>query len=270
MHKITMCLLAMLSFSIAVPAIAQFHKMTEAEISQLIEASNELVAKAREKKRLNNNRNIVAIVRLVVDKNLKNSEFAESLGFTEKQLADVEAAFEEFEETLNSGVVDSNKLFSKDEENYQKVLASEAKQKLLKEFNEILLPHQLSYVSQMDVTRVGLPKLLTQSPIGDILELTDGQKRRIKHQSEALAQKVEKFIHESRHEAFAIIFDELEDEQKGKLFKLYDEKLLKRQMSTMPMRLLYAHFVYELPDGFDKNMSPSIIVMGTNVEDKSK
>ncbi len=213
--------------------------------------------------RIYNNRNIVSIVRLIVDKDLKDSKFTESLGLTLSQLEEIRDIFDTYSVELEGAELIGDNISI----NKLKAIKSKLKTKLTQDINKVLLPHQLSHVSQMDVTKVGIPKLLVKSPVGDLLELTDGQKRRIELKSDALAKKIEKFIHESRQEAYGIVFDELSDDQKTKLSKLYNTKALKRQMSIVPVHLLFAHCAFDLPEDFDERMSPAVLIMSTKLED---
>jgi len=245
---------------------------TQEEIEQIKKNANEMFIQRRYEKNVRNNRNIEAIVRLIADDEFKDSKFVSSLGLTEEQLKDISNIFDDFNSNLVA--VDSSKHNPKKYgtfENQVSAMKSGLKQQLLDDVNDVFLPHQMNHVARMDVTKSGLPKLLTQTPIGDFLELTDGQKRRIEAKSEELAIKIEKFIHESRQEAYDLVFDQLEVDQKEKLFKLYDEWLIKRLISTSPLHLIYGHYVFELPEDFDHRLSPAFRVTASEIkEEKDK
>ncbi len=218
--------------------------------------------------RIKHNLNMLTAVRLIADKKLKNSKFTESLGFTDEQLETINKAYDEFDEQYRDA---ANQPFDADRysspETQLKIIRSKLEEALRKTVGDSLLYHQFEFLSNMDVAKVGLPKLVTRSAVAELIELTDGQRARIESQSQALAENIRKMMEESRQKTYDIVFNELDEDQKKKLFKLYDKEKLKLLVGRSQMMRLYSHLVYELPESFDKRESPAILVFFTEIRD---
>lgn len=214
---------------------------------------------------------ILAIVQLIADEELKDADFAKSLSLTETQNNKINDLFKEYrKEIANAELSDYDpRKFGNHDAQIQKK-KNRLIRKLNEDVNSILMPHQLEFLSNMNLSRKGLPKMLAETPIGDLIGLSDGQKQRIEHQADKLAKKIEKTVHELRQEAFDIVIHELTAEQRLKFEKMYNLESIKQLVSQMTMGMLYQYYAFELPEGYDKRIhgDPIALVAITEIKDE--
>jgi cell division septum initiation protein DivIVA len=132
------------------------------------------------------------------------------------------------------------------------------KDDIRKEYNrrscEILLHSQLETLESADLRRFGLAKVVTESFVGDVLEVTEMQKERIRERAEALAKKIEEFNKEMRQESVDLILDELDSEQRKRVLDLYEAASIESIYSErMAFDRLYQYNKYRLPEGSPKS-----------------
>ena len=95
-----------------------------------------------------------------------------------------------------------------DEDRHDQLLAN-LKTKFAQKIRECLLEGQVDAIFSSRISSNGIPKVLVQSPIGDVLRLTDEQKKKIADSSDKISKKIAAFEMEIRKEACKAVFDEL-------------------------------------------------------------
>lgn len=95
------------------------------------------------------------------------------------------------------------------------------KRKYTRRMTEIMIDHQIDNFFEWDVEKIGLPKLVVDTPVGDAIGLEDAQKQRIRKKAKLLKEKIERFIEEVQTESLELITDELRDEDVEKLKKFF-------------------------------------------------
>lgn len=126
---------------------------------------------------------------------------------------------------------------------------------------EVLLPKQLLQLDRLDIRR-GIPKLLVNTEIGDVLLLSERQKEAIKSKSDKLAMEIEKMIEDYRQEAADIVFDELTIEQEKGLEDIFTRKRLRTYFQRIPITTMYGHFLFETPKN---NQTPAMSLYETEL-----
>jgi hypothetical protein len=120
---------------------------------------------------------------------------------------------------------------------------------LRKEFvsklDAILLDHQFEFAMALDVGESGIPKSLVESELGNVLELTEQQKLRIKQNSEAVVRKLMDFSQEIRKEAFSTFASELTPEQLEKLKEIYGAERLKKHLETREFHEMFEDNLFD-------------------------
>ena len=141
------------------------------------------------------------------------------------------------------------------------------KKKLNKQIYAVLLPHQNELIASLNIRAKGIPKALTETPLGDAFKLTDGQKARIKESSDELAKKIHDFVHEARRDAFDILNDELTESQMEKLHELFGESLDGYFESTRLDEMFHFHlYSPESIPGIEKFQHPGHSLLKTEVK----
>ena len=76
-----------------------------------------------------------------------------------------------------------------------------------------------------NIDKIGLPKMLTETPIGDALDLSEAQQDQIRKKSHELAKRLTKQIEEAQQEAMQIVHDVLDDSQAERLIDAYGDRV---------------------------------------------
>lgn len=130
---------------------------------------------------------------------------------------------------------------------------------------EVLLPSQLKKLYEWDLAH-GLPKVLVGTEVGTTLELTEKQKERIQKKSDEFAKRVQKMLEELRQESADIILDELSADQVETLKQLYSKDRLKDYFETMPVGVMYDHYLFDVPDDLPRGVGPTAVLRHTELE----
>lgn len=219
--------------------------------------ADELVIKA--------NNSILKIIDLLA-KHPEYLEKIELVGFQKEELEALNSKFaDKLKELENFREEDGSKPSEKVIEDEKRKLARAHRDAIRK----TLLPHQLLDLAKMGIYTAGLPKALTESPLGAIIELTDSQKDRIQDRSQRLAEKIEKFMHESRQELHDIVAEELNKKQENQIRELYTSKIVDYYFSEISLTKLYNHLIMDVPDDPAVKRHPAVVLKKTKIK-KSK
>lgn len=150
-----------------------------------------------------------------------------------------------------SRVLGSKELSERD----QRTAIMDLKQDAMSKMVEVLLPEQLETLMPFDIQSHGLPKALVKSPLGEVLELTEEQKKKIEKESEKLAREFEEFAKKMRQRSYDIVFDTLTEDQREKVVKAYAEET-EYLYSWAPIELTYSTHAFSLPEDAKEGASP--------------
>lgn len=105
----------------------------------------------REKLRLLNNRSMLTIVQLLVDDELKKSDFIDSLSLTNLQMKEIKRLYADYQQAIKS--TDSVNPNSIDIDDHSQVIKekNELTLNLMRDVSSILLQHQLEHMANMDL-----------------------------------------------------------------------------------------------------------------------
>lgn len=112
------------------------------------------------------------------------------------------------------------------------------------EILDIFLPQQLQGFSNTGLAD-GLPKILTESPVGEILELSKEQKERIQIKSNKLAKEIEEFVQKTRQQAADIALEELTESQRKKLYAVYGKAQIHQHFAEAQTERLFMELVFK-------------------------
>lgn len=146
----------------------------------------------------------------------------ESLEFSDSQLNAIKK--------IESNLELERKKLEEQEISSQDVL--DAEREAIAQLGAVLLPFQMDALTNLE-TDNGLPKLLTETPYGDMIGLTAGQRERIRQKSQILADEVREFILRKRMDARSIVISEITAEQLEKLHELFDQNELEKRANVM-------------------------------------
>jgi hypothetical protein len=220
--------------------------------------------------KLNSNRSVPAILNLLAMDKLNYDEIFGAIGLTDAQRADIVAMQADYSKKLTQIEQQpyTYELGYGSLEDQIKGLKDKAVDEFRERFNEVMLPHQLEAILSMDALRVGFAKTVTESPVGDILKVTDRQKEKIRKRADALADKIEKFNREIREESLDIVAEELDAEQMEQLMKTYPREEVLRLYSTAQLYTLFSFNKYTFPDSFDRRTSAAALIYGVEIKEK--
>lgn len=129
---------------------------------------------------------------------------------------------------------------------------------LTSEVCNILRDEQLEDLVQMNVLSTGMPKLLLNSKMGDIIVLSETQRSKIKASSDRIARKVEKFVDEIRRESADAVMLELDQSQKQSLRDIYGAKIIQNYFESLDVNFIFAHFRFETRDSVGQKHRPNL------------
>lgn len=109
---------------------------------------------------------------------------------------------------------------------------------------EIFLDEQLKKLENTGLRFSGLSKIVTRSPIGDMIELTDVQKESIQKKSNELAREIEEFVTEARQRSADIVLKTLTKRQREQLYQIYGEDYIRKFISTRQAMGVFADNAY--------------------------
>ena len=219
-------------FVLHVPSVCLAQDTSPEAIEQLFDRMGQEREYANRIRRLQNNSSIFALIGLMDSLQGMSNE----LELIDEQKSGLAGLKQEYEKKVAE--IKGNPAQYRSDKEMQHYLA-EAKYEYEKSIVETLLPHQLDVLANCDLLRAGLARTVTNFPMKDVLEVTDRQKEQIAKNAEEVAKKIEEFVHEARKEAYAAVMDELTDEQKEKLFEVYDEEEIIELMSHVGIEALY-------------------------------
>ena len=109
---------------------------------------------------------------------------------------------------------------------------------------EIFLDEQLKKLENTGLRFSGLSKIVTRSPIGDMIELTDVQKESIQKKSNELAREIEELVTEARQRSADIVLKTLTKRQREQLYQIYGEDYIRKFISTRQAMGVFADNAY--------------------------
>ena len=115
----------------------------------------------------------------------------------------------------------------------------------VKELRGILLPVQLRELTQMRLHGNGIHRVLVESKIGDVIDLSEAQKMKIKERAISLSKEVEEFMHKARKEAADSVFENLTEEQVQKLESLYGRKAISNKFEWYSIESIFNELSFE-------------------------
>ncbi len=108
----------------------------------------------------------------------------------------------------------------------------------------LLLPFQRIEIGRWRASQAGIPKVLTETIVGDAIKLTDAQKSKIREKSQALADEIREFIRLKRIESANLIVEVLDEKQNAELGKIVPPKELNAASNTS-VETLWKHHDYQ-------------------------
>lgn len=109
---------------------------------------------------------------------------------------------------------------------------------------EIFLDEQLKKLENTGLRYSGLYKIVTRSPVGEMIELTDVQKESIQKKSNELAREIEEFVTEARQCSADIVLKTLTKRQREQLYQIYGEDYIRKFISTRQAMGVFADNAY--------------------------
>lgn len=109
---------------------------------------------------------------------------------------------------------------------------------------EIFLDEQLKKLENTGLRYSGLSKIVTRSPVGEMIELTDVQKESIQKKSNDLAREIEEFVTEARQRSADIVLKTLTKRQREQLYQIYGEDYIRQFLSTRQAMGVFADNAY--------------------------
>ena len=149
--------------------------------------------------------------------------------------------------------------------NERKSAIAEVKHDAMKKMVEVLLPEQLEALLPFDIQSHGLPKALVESPLGEVLELTEAQKKKIEKESDQLARQFEAFAKKMRQRSYDIVFDTLTEEQRKKVLKAYANET-DYLYHWAPLELAYSTHAFSLPEDAKVGATPIEYIRQVRIE----
>lgn len=135
------------------------------------------------------------------------------------------------------------------------------------EITEVFLPRQLKGFKNTGLT-AGIHKIVTDSAISEVLDVSDEQKRKIQIESNKLAKEIEEFAHKTRLKAAQIAMKNLTEKQKKQLFEIYGEQKVQRLFSMTSIDLLFQQLLFtENPPKGSMNLPQGKHVRWTDVNE---
>ncbi len=250
-----------LQFSICSFAFGQ--PPSEAELERIRQRTTESIQqnldeKATRLRRLHNR----ALLDLLPSM-LEHPELFKDLAFSPEQTEKLAAVKEEFS-TSRARVLDDR---TKDDTAKRDELAH-LEVSFRTRICDVLLPFQLDKLVEWNLDRAGLPKLLTNSPVGGILELSERQKEEIRRNADELAKDIREHVHDTRRKAKAAVWDVLDEDQKERLTRLLGEEELERVFSSKNVETIFLHYLYESPSSNDERNGPRFNLRWTDLNSK--
>ena len=130
-----------------------------------------------------------------------------------------------------------------------------------KEFLAVLLPIQLEKLDNMGLI-AGIPRIVTESAMSEMLDLSDEQKRKIKIESNKLAKEIEDFAHKTRKRAAEISLMHLTEKQRKQLYAIYGKPQINRALSMNQLRWIFRQHLFTA----DPPKGSKDLAKGKNVE----
>ena len=93
---------------------------------------------------------------------------------------------------------------------------------------ELFDPEELAKLRRLSLSNSALPKLLTRTPIGEVLGLTLEQKQQIEESAKRISQDLENEVSKWKQKAVEGIERHLTDDQREELAKLFANNALQR------------------------------------------
>ena len=138
------------------------------------------------------------------------------------------------------------------------------------EVAEIFLPHQLQILQHANIGQSGMPRLLVDSPIGEILEISESQRERIREKSDLLAKEIESALQKLRQDAADILAEELTDDQWSQLKELLGQQTIFRYYAGADLRKVYSDHLFDNQDNESSYRDRISQVWWANVRIKGK
>lgn len=185
---------------------------------------------------------------------IDNPVFSDSMAISPDQKNLLKILRDEYDE--QKSLIEAESLTDQERGNQLHVL----KKRFMVRINEVLLPFQQRQLLDLNYQSKGLPKLLTESPVGAILGLTDAQRENIRRESDKLAGEVYRFTHEARIRARDLLLAELTAEQKERLADVVggDEKLNSYFEYRHQGKVFHDHLYDKKSDVYGGNPDPQV------------
>ncbi len=116
------------------------------------------------------------------------------------------------------------------------------KETFVREVEDCLVSSQIDSLTESRLVDKGLPRLLTDSSLVEVLRIRPDQKTRISESADRIAKKIAQFSSEIREESCQTILAELTDEQRKNLYKLYEKDILNQYFRTRQLELLFRDY----------------------------
>lgn len=121
---------------------------------------------------------------------------------------------------------------------------NDIRREMMIKYSKILVADQLDRLSSMD-KRVGLAKMVINSPIGNMIELRDAQRSRIIKESSELAKEIDEFVAKAKSKSQSIIKDNLSESQWDKLEKIVGKEYVESYPRGFPVEFIGANHRFE-------------------------
>ena len=153
-----------------------------------------------------------------------NSRLADEVNF----LLDQKAEFAD----LKNAYLEAKAMLESDGKNLAKL-----DQEYARKLADILTRSQLAKIGEWRTTQIGVPKVLTETAIGEAIELSKQQKEDIRAGSQRIANEIKEFLNAKRKEAAELSYNVLDNGQKEKLLKIISSQELDRANNVSIERL---------------------------------
>lgn len=115
---------------------------------------------------------------------------------------------------------------------------------------DVLMEPQIRQLAFVHL-RMGLPKVLVESPVGLHLELSDAQKERIAENATKLAEEIDQLVRKANQRSVELVKEELSDEQWEKLESYFGKQAISQYPKGLSieylMRIYDMNSIYPLP-----------------------
>ena len=182
---------------------------------------------------------------LVAGMLLSNESQIENLKITDEQLVQLKSMVNEFRSRLDEHPMDIDG--SEDDLAYARLHRRAAVEEYSMQMSEVFADEQLQKMSRWSPARIGVVKALTETPLGESLELTDGQKEQIRTRVDDVIERLKSELDRARTKILEEVGDALDEGQREKLDKHLGD-LLKQQIENSSTETLIKSLDYDLKE----------------------